>query len=446
MNQQQDIHPLEKHFFWFKSVLDLRITQYFEPTTSSISFPEPPILDRSLTLDDMFASFQMGWEEQLIVLLALVPHLRPQLLDIFFTNNENFNRGFTEFGGIRGKTHSGFIPTMETAVFIISGTDLKKRIEIVKIFQAEHYLFQHQILEKANWEPGEPFLSSPLYISKSVLPKILWDEEYRPDFGPGFPAKRVTTSAGWEDLILAPYVMEQILEIKGWLENEHLIQEDWGLRKIIKPGFKSLFFGPPGTGKTFTASLLGKALSRDVYRIDLSMVISKYIGETEKNLANVFDQAEQKNWILFFDEADALFGKRTVAQSSHDRYANQEVAYLLQRLEDYPGLVILASNFKGNLDEAFVRRFQTMIHFPVPGPQQRFILWKKAFSLGLRLSPEVDLNTLAEQFEVTGGEIVNILRHVAINTARRNSNIAMYADIVEGIKTEFQKNGRILSP
>jgi len=131
--------------------------------------------------------------------------------------------------------------------------------------------------------------------------------------------------------------MEEVEEIKAWIEHRQTLMRDWGLEKQIKPGFRSLFYGPPGTGKTFTASLLGKSTGLDVYRIDLSLVVSKYIGETEKNLSTVFDQAERNDWILFFDEADALFGKRTQVSSSHDRYANQEVAYLLQRVEDFCG-------------------------------------------------------------------------------------------------------------
>lgn len=137
-----------------------------------------------------------------------------------------------------------------------------------------------------------------------------------------------------------------------------------------------MFSGPPGTGKTLTAALLGKSTGRDVYRVDLSMVVSKYIGETEKNLSRVFDAASYKEWILFFDEGDALFGKRTEASSSNDRHANQLTGYLLQKIEDFPGTVIVATNLKSNMDEAFTRRFQNMVHFTIPGPEERLQLWK----------------------------------------------------------------------
>jgi SpoVK/Ycf46/Vps4 family AAA+-type ATPase len=205
-----------------------------------------------------------------------------------------------------------------------------------------------------------------------------------------------------------------------------------------------LFYGPPGTGKTFTASLLGKYSGLDVYRIDLSMVVSKFIGETEKNLANVFNQAEHKNWILFFDEADALFGKRTQTSSSNDRYANQEVSYLLQRIEDFPGVVILATNLKANLDDAFSRRFQSMIHFPVPGPAQRMRLWQRAFSEKSRLEDQVNLKELASKYEMTGGAIINITRYSSLMALKRGTNVILKRDILTAIRKEFGKEGKIV--
>src|SRR5262249_46521096 len=154
--------------------------------------------------------------------------------------------------------------------------------------------------------------------------------------------KRIHTDLDWSELVLEEDTLHGVQEIRDWLEFGDTLLDEWGMRKKIKPGFRALFHGPPGTGKTFTATLLGKSAGREVYRIDLSMVVSKYIGETEKNLSGVFDQAEHKHWILFFGEADALFGRRTQTTSSNDRYANQEVSYLLQRMEDFPGVVILA--------------------------------------------------------------------------------------------------------
>jgi SpoVK/Ycf46/Vps4 family AAA+-type ATPase len=216
------------------------------------------------------------------------------------------------------------------------------------------------------------------------------------------------------------------------------------MKKKIKAGYRVLFYGPPGTGKTLTASLLGKTAGLDVYRIDLSMVVSKYIGETEKNLANIFDQAENKNWLLFFDEADALFGKRTQTTSSNDRHANQEVSYLLQRIEDYPGVVILATNLKANLDEAFTRRFQSMIYFPIPDAWQRKKLWKNSFSDKTVLEEKTDLDDISTKYELTGGAIINITRYCSLMAMKRNDNTILLNDVMEGIRREFGKDGKIV--
>jgi SpoVK/Ycf46/Vps4 family AAA+-type ATPase len=203
-----------------------------------------------------------------------------------------------------------------------------------------------------------------------------------------------------------------------------------------------LFYGPPGTGKTFTATLLGKQFNRDVYRIDLSQVVSKYIGETEKNLEKIFQKAEDKNWILFFDEADALFGKRTSVSSSHDRYANQETSYLLQRIEDFNGLVILASNNKTNIDQAFLRRFNAIVHFPIPDAVERLHLWNIYLPANHGLTGE-ELQNIADKYEVTGSTILNSIHNAAIN-AFALKRLIMMNDLIESLKRELRKEDRML--
>ncbi|MCC7507063.1 MAG: ATP-binding protein [Saprospiraceae bacterium] len=205
-----------------------------------------------------------------------------------------------------------------------------------------------------------------------------------------------------------------------------------------------MFHGPPGTGKTLTAALLGKYTGRDVYRVDLSMVISKFIGETEKNLSNLFDKAENKDWILFFDEADALFGKRTGVRDAHDKYANQEVAYLLQRVEHFNGLVILASNFKSNIDDAFMRRFQSIIHFPMPGVGERLSIWQKSFPDKFQLNG-LNLNAFAQRYELSGAGILNVVQFACLRALERNSTQIAEAEVREGVIREFGKEGKIVS-
>jgi SpoVK/Ycf46/Vps4 family AAA+-type ATPase len=216
------------------------------------------------------------------------------------------------------------------------------------------------------------------------------------------------------------------------------------MKKKIKPGYRALFYGPPGTGKTLTATLLGKYTDKDVFRIDLSRVVSKYIGETEKNLSRLFDKAENKNWILFFDEADALFGKRTDIRDAHDKYANQEVSYLLQRIEGYNGLVILATNQRSNIDDAFIRRFQTIINFPMPRPEERFEIWTKTIPQQIEISKDVDLRQIASRYELSGAGILNAVHFCAIEAL---SDHSIYFDsnrLEAAILREFIKEGKVM--
>ena len=365
-------------------------------------------------LEEVTGRQDISFSERVVVMLALMPHTSPQSLDIFFVQNKNFDRQYTEFGGWKGLSHGGFLPTGETASFILAGEDMERKKEVICMFQKDHWFYAQNILRLEGAGEGEPFLSGQLRPSEEFLSHVLLDREYKPDYNIGFPAKRITTALEWEDMILDYATLEALEEINTWIKHQHTIMEDWGLKRFLKPGYRALFYGPPGTGKTLAATLLGKKNDMDVYRVDLSMIVSKYIGETEKNLAKVFDMAENRNWILFFDEADALFGKRTSTNTSNDRHANQEVAYLLQRIEDFPGTVILATNLKSNIDEAFSRRFQSIIYFPMPDEELRAALWRSMLPKEWLGDDAEELIATAAQTELSGGSIANVVRRCAV--------------------------------
>ncbi len=436
---------LERELSWFTMVIDVRLKIYFgqECEFEDVMDVTPPPLQED---DSVYASivnhYRMNFMERVMLVLALAPHIRPQLLDVFFTKNTNYDRGFTEFGGIKGNQHGGFLPTGETVMFILGGTDLDKRFSLLYLTDSDHFFFKHNILKMESGSSDEPFLSGALTVTKEYLSYFTTGATHKPDYSMNFPAKRITTQMEWDDLVFEERVMDEIGEVRAWIQHGRTLMEDWGLGSKIKPGYRCLFYGPPGTGKTLTACLLGKATGLDVYRIDLSMVVSKYIGETEKNLAGVFDQAENKNWILFFDEADALFGKRTATKDAHDRYANQEVAYLLQRIEDFPGVIILATNLRGNLDEAFARRFQSMIFMPAPGAEQRLKLWENAFSDKSVLEKGINLEEIAQEYKLTGGAIINVLRYCSLMALRKGTNIITHENIKIGIQKEYRKEGK----
>jgi SpoVK/Ycf46/Vps4 family AAA+-type ATPase len=282
-------------------------------------------------------------------------------------------------------------------------------------------------------------MSGRIIIAQEWVDKLLFNRESAPKFGLDFPAKRVTTNMYWEDAVLNPHTITQVSDIAIWLQHHQALHEDANLGRKVKPGYRVLFYGPSGTGKTLTASLLGKQFERDVYKVDLSQIVSKYIGETEKNLENVFRRAESKNWILFFDEADALFGKRTNVQSSHDKYANQEVSYLLQRVEDYAGLLILASNYRNNIDDAFIRRFHSVVHFPMPNASERLAIWKKSMPASLTLHESIKLDFLAKQYEMSGAAILNAVQFAMLQAYARNNGDLLHSDLIEGVRKEYLK-------
>jgi len=375
----------------------------------------------------------------LLLSLALAPHLDPSLLDRIFA--ETFGEGdFPQLGGIRGKQHRGILPTGETALYLLAKDDPEERQKTMQEhLSPEYWLFKEQILVLEPPLPGEPRLSGKLLMQPEYVELFITGKVSPPAFSMDFPAQHLDIRQDWDDLVLHPHTRGQVQELLHWLEYGGRLLNDWDMARKVAPGYRALFYGPPGTGKTLTAGLLGKSTGRQVYRVDLSLVVSKYIGETEKNLSGLFDKAEHKGWILFFDEADALFGKRTGIRDAHDRYANQEISFLLQRVENYDGLIILASNFMDNIDEAFLRRFQAVIHFPRPRPGERLLLWQKALPPAVALAPGVDLRAIAEQFELSGADIVNVVHYCCLQAMARNNSTLSRDDLAAGVQRELVK-------
>lgn len=438
---------LEQELAWFAQVLDSRFKLYFnqEREVNSIFEHEPPDLATSASMyAKIVQHYQLSFAERLMLILSLVPHIRPRQLDVFFTKNATFDRKFTEFGGVKEGKEGDFFPTGETLVFILAGLDLELRFKTQALFDRDHFFSKHQIFDLQPSDPRLPLMKAPLRLTEEYLNLFTTGLSHRPHFSNYFPACPIETQLTWKDLVLSPQTLSQVREIETWLQHGETLLQDWGMARKLRPGFRALFYGPPGTGKTMTACLLGNSTGLEVYRVDLSMVVSKYIGETEKNLARVFDRAENKQWILFFDEADALFGKRSETKDSHDRYANQEVAYLLQRIETFNGIAILASNLKENLDKAFARRFENIVFFPLPKPEERLRIWQNGFSDKTTLAPDVDLQAIAQRFELSGGAIMNVIRYASLEALRNGSNILKLRVLQQGIKRELVKEGKVL--
>lgn len=250
----------------------------------------------------------------------------------------------------------------------------------------------------------------------------------------------------WDDIVLPDSRVQQLREICDQVKYAVKVYDDWGFkgRGSGIHGLTALFAGQSGTGKTMSAEIIASELGLELFKIDLSSVVSKYIGETEKNLATIFDEATQSNAILFFDEADALFGKRSEVKDSHDRYANIETGYLLQRMETYDGIAILASNLRQNLDEAFTRRLDFMIDFPFPEHEDRFKIWRVSFAKNAPIDTDVDLDEIANRYRMAGGNIRNAAMAAAFLAVADDSSTIRMKHVIHAIRREHQKMGKLL--
>jgi hypothetical protein len=258
-------------------------------------------------------------------------------------------------------------------------------------------------------------------------------------------ARKITPRFQWADIILPDDQVSQLKEIVSTVRERPRVLELWGVGQKLaaSAGVTILFAGPPGTGKTMAAEVIAGELGLDLYKIDLSTIISKYIGETEKNLERIFSEAQSSNAILFFDEADAIFGKRSEVKDAHDRYANIEVSYLLQRMEAYDGVTILATNLRANLDEAFTRRLQFAVDFPFPDEAHRLRIWETLFPPEVPRDANLDLGLLARRFKLAGGSIRNILVGAAYLAAADGGNVSMH-HLLHSTRRELQKMGRLV--
>lgn len=389
-----------------------------------------------------------------LLLIGLAPHAAPELFDRSIQEKIKESGDFPRIGGVRGKNFRGFLPTGQTAVFLLAGEDWQRRQKIEQLFWSDKDFAKKKILWLEELPQSEPVLSGKIIMALDYVDLFLLGTSAPPQFSTNFPAKKIETKLIAEDIVLNKEVQRHYKNLGDWIKFNESLMDKWEMEKRLRKGFRVLFYGPPGTGKTLTAGVLGNETKKDVYKIDLSMVVSKYIGETEKNLELLFARAEDKNWILFFDEADAIFGKRTSVRDAHDKYANQEVSYLLQRIEDYNGLVILATNMKNNIDDAFIRRFNDIVKFTIPNEEERKEIWEKSFPKNADYD---DLPNQVKKYELTGGNIINVIHFAGIQAVKRRNELSKnnheenpgdgkllfyLEDIVEGIRREMIKEGK----
>lgn len=437
---------LEMEYEWLHDLIMARCVEceeedYIVTTLAEKSAPE--LAGEQGPYSHLCRNSELSIVERVFILLSLEVHYQPLiLLERLADIKEKHPKAFPYLSYYKDPFSNNYYPTVQSLMFICAGKDPEQWRLIEQMIFHRGKLMKEQIISLR--DPDERGrlgmrLNQLIDLTPEYAEYLLQGRKPRPDFGRAFPARWVTTNLTWDHLVLDESTRSGIADVMDWVSyGKDVITRAQG--KINK-SFPCLFFGPPGTGKSFTAKLIGKEYKKDVFRIDLSMIVSKYIGETEKNLASLFDRAEGKDWILFFDEADALFGKRTNISDSKDKWANLEMSYLLQRMEEYEGLCILATNLKHNLDQAMTRRFQALIYFPWPKPEARVEIWKKSLPPGFEYPEKISFTKLGK-YDLSGAGIANVLKASCVKAAKRGDYILKVEDLSRFIRVEYAKENR----
>lgn len=441
VSEKVEFISIVSEFEWIEALIHFRIRELCEDGQLNILPNIPPLVAGSHPYFDDLIEKKVSVIERIALALAFISQTAPQYLDYLYTKNKYTDQLFSEFG-ISHPGQNGIIPTWKTAFFLFAGNETHDHFELIHYIRTDANLYLERMLVMQTENGGNPF-HSQVRLSKELLHTWSYPAKYPMKADPDFPADEISSPLEWSDLFINEHTRTALHELRLWLRHEKEMRNHPKMGKHLNLGMRVLFFGPSGTGKTLTASLLGKEFNMPVYRVDLSQMVSKWIGETEKNLARVFDIAEKKKWMLFFDEADSLFSKRGAVNSSNDRHANQQVSYLLQRVENYDGTIIMATNLKDNIDEAFARRFQLIVEFPMPDAATRLAMWTQILADTFPIATDVNLEQIAHDFELTGGAMKNIFRSLMLRIHDRPlaQRSITASDLHSAIEQELIKTG-----
>ena len=397
--------------------------------------PEAPELPES-AYANFIAEHNLNLEERLVLALLLASQLSPQVIDQLRVEGNQARLSLSRKTGYA-------IPSVGTLVYLLARNRPSEAARILRYFSADHFFYQKSVVELSEAEPHFPSQTQLISLSRSYLELFTLGRFERPRFSSEFPAKLLTTKLEWEDLILNESTAKSLQEVRSYPHLEREMRHGMEMDLHMKNGYRVLLFGPPGTGKTLAVSLLGKELGRETYRVDLSAVVSKYIGETAQNLNRLFNMAEGKGWILFFDEGDALFGQRSQAGGSDNpaaHYGNHDTSYLLQRIEDYRGLIVVATNFAENLDQAFMRRFQAQVRFGMPDPETAQKLWETHLPAKLPLQEPDKLHYILREYPLSPASILRVIQRSVQRTLMDGGKRIAHATLVRTCKDEMLYN------
>lgn len=418
-NESLHAQALEVEMQWLSEVIDVRLKQHFQQEADE-AIPPPP----ELLLDSALLSVirEQGWgaPERLLLALALAPQLRPELLDVLLIRNQNLERGFTEFGGVKGSAHSGFIPTGETASFLFAGSSLEKRFALMQILGRNHSFHLREILALEPSPEGEPVLSGRLTLSAEWLRHLCTGETAKPSFSSEFPAQLVTTPLGWDELVLDESTLNQLDLLSLWWRR----RLDWMRTSEIsshwKPGLRVSLHGPAGAGKTLSALLLGKQLSLDVYKVDLKLIGAWNSGCVQHGLDRIFERATNRQWILLIENGGLLLDDEVTATQASN------FAYLRMHLTNFPGLVLLESR-QSIADEPGLS--DIVVEFGLPDVEQRLKLWK-TYLPEAKMDGDVRLDDLSARYAITGAQIANVVLRAFLHSAQQGNSRIEHSDLV----------------
>ncbi|HET7002920.1 MAG TPA: ATP-binding protein [Puia sp.] len=440
MQSSSHFSVLQKELDWLKKIIERRIhtfkTEEIDNGLSEIVAPE--LEDATSHYASFVTSHKLSESERLLLALAMTPHLNPGLLDGFAENKKLLIASKV----FRSHDDISLLPTAQTALYLLGGHDVLIRSAFFHLFETEHLFYKQSVIQLGASAAGASSLDGVLSLTPNFRDLFIYNKIRPPRFSSDFPAHLLTSKYEWEDLVLMPTTMETLEDVKITLKQYDKLLNQWKMEKVMRPGCRVLLYGDSGQGKTLTASLLGKLLNRPVYRVDIAASVSKYVGETNQRLEALFNTAENKDWILFFDEGDAMLGQRNQGggESSTSHYANQEVAFLLQRIETFNGIIIVATNLRSNIDYAFQRRFDTSAQFKALDAERQHLVWDRFWPKDhIELAPGTDLDLLIKRYSLSPASIVNVIRRIAAHMAEKNERVVSSAMLQRFIQDEEYK-------
>ncbi|MFA0961647.1 ATP-binding protein [Roseivirga sp. BDSF3-8] len=438
---EKDILQVESELDWLSRIIVFRLTK----PEAKIDFQDiahAPDLKEGTHYMAFVEKYEWGPSERLALALGIAAVYKPEVL-LPFTEKFKDTALQYRFGGNVRERSISFTPTVRTIWFLLSGNDPVLIQHYRHVLHGKHRLFRDDILRFTGSTESMALPHREVEIDDRFLDYFIGEPYPRLDNETDFPATLSETPLSFEDVVLPDKVKAELEDLTKFIRNRHKLRALGDIRKRLKTSYVVIFSGEPGTGKTVTARTIGKKYGMPVYIVNLSRIVSKYIGETEKNLERVFDRFDGQDCILFFDEADALFGKRTEVKDSKDRYANQEVAFLLQKIEAFEGIVILATNVNDvqqSFDKAFQRRIRRQIKFEFPTEAERLLLWEKTLPAPFAYEESL-AQKLARNYQLTGSNIHNITSDVIIEALDQDTKMVTFDMVEPYLKTEFQKRG-----